>query len=291
MKTMIKRIAAVSAAMTMAASMSVVAYAEDRTEDYTREELIDLYWTKYYEDDLPGERNPKSSLKYHILDQFLDEQYGHTKYEDDEKYMVSDWSNGYNIGEAWEEYEESYTKYWHYETGDFYIEEWDPEQEKVGDILYTFDYADGKWNMIDTNGNIVDSFDPHGGDGSHEQAKNKDHTSDIDDFILHMNDSENTDENSVIDSNEYDTAQTEKGERAAARVTGKEKSDDTASGESAVNSKVTEEKAASAQPTKKKTDDEENSSSIPFIIGGILIVVIAAVGGYVASKKRKGDGK
>lgn len=299
MKTTIKKAVASTAAVAMIFGMSVSAYAEDRTEDYTREEIIDLYWTKYYEDDLPGERNPKASLKYHILEQFLDEQYGHTEYEDDDKYMVYDWSNGYNIGEAWEEYEENYTKYWHYETddetGDFYIEEWDPEQEKSGDILYTFDFADGKWNMIDVNGSIVDSFDPHGGDGSHEEAKNKDHTSDIDDFIKSMNDddSDYASDSTLESETEHRTNnRTNEADQAGTRVTGDTAGGQTAPDKAAVPSEATGEKAVTAQTDNKKTDDKDSDSSLPFVIGGIVIVVAAAAGGYaVASKKRKGDGK
>ncbi len=152
--------------------------------------------------------------------------------------------------------------------------------------------------MIDVNGSIIDSFDPHGGDGSHEQAINKDHTSDIDDFIKNMNDddSDHSPESTSEGETEHKTNnKTNEGGQAAARVTG-----DTGDGQPANTaadkagslSEATGEKAVAAQTDNKETDNKDSGSSLPFIIGGIVIVAVAAAGGYaVASKKRKGDGK
>lgn len=186
MKATIKKAAALAAAAAMTFVMSVSAYAEDRTEDYTREEIIQQYWGDYWEDSLPGEQNPEGSLEYHILEQWLDEQYGHTYREDTEKYTVSRWSSYWSIRDAWQDYREEYTQYWHMvddqDTGEFYIESYDPETDTYGDdVLYTFDFADGKWNMIDANGNIADSFDPHGGDGSWAEIK-ENHGGDVGDY-------------------------------------------------------------------------------------------------------------
>lgn len=304
MKTTIKKAAALAAAAAMIFGMSVSAYAEDRTEDYTREEIIQQYWGDHWEDSLPGEQNPEGSLEYHILEQWLDEQYGHTYLEDTEKYTVSRWSSYWSIRDAWQDYHDEYTQYWHMvddkDTGEFYIEEYDPETDTSGDILYTFDFADGKWNMIDANGNIADSFEPHGGDGSWADIK-ENHGGDVGDYDVggYVNgeyQDNNSSENSSEFSEEHKTNnKTNEGGQAVARVTGETGNGQPANtvADKAVSpSEATGEKAVAAQTDNKKTDDKDDSSSLPFIIGGIVIVAAAAAGGYaVASKKRKGDGK
>lgn len=305
MKTTIKKAVASTAAVAMIFGMSVSAYAEDRTEDYTREEIIQEYWGDHWEDSLPGEQNPEGSLEYHILEQWLDEQYGHTWLEDSEKYTVSRWSSYWSIRDAWQDYREEYTQYWHMvddeDTGEFYIESYDPETDTYGDdVLYTFDFADGKWNMIDANGNIADSFDPHGGDGSWAEIK-ENHGGDVGEFDVggyvngeYQGDKSSENSSEVVAEHKTSNKTNEDGQTAA-KVTG-----DTAGGQpantapdkAAVLSEATGEKAVTAQTDNKKTDDKDSDSSLPFVIGGIVIVAAAAAGGYaVASKKRKGDGK
>ena len=154
-----KKITAFCTASIMAAAMSFSVYAEE-DHVYTREEIIDEYWTDYWSNSLPGEDNPEGSLEYHILETWLDEQYGNTD-TNGEPYTVNDWSNYWSIRNAWNDYHDDYTKYWHMnddeETREFTIEEYDPETEETGGVLYTFKFLDGKWNMIDVNGNTVDN--------------------------------------------------------------------------------------------------------------------------------------
>ncbi len=291
MKRTFKTIMA-TAALAMAICMPITAYADN---DYTRDEIIDEYWTQYWKDSLPGEENPEGSLEYHILENFLDEQYGHYRYEDRDKYMVSDWSSYYDIREAWQKYNEDYTKNWHMtdddETGEFYIESYDPETDTYGnDKLYTFTLADGKWNMVDSNGDIVDSFDPHGGDGS--WAKIKEEANDDEDFNFNAEGYVNGEHqvanadgsNSIIDdqgsaaSGEPATANTKDGN---ARVTG---------GKVATASAATSE-ASSTEKTEIDEDMQQESSSsmFPYII--LIIAILAVVAEFIYLHKKKKEGK
>lgn len=173
----IKKITALAAAAAVSAGMSLTAYAKDAI--YSREELVDEFWTQYWDDTAPGEENAEGSLEYHILDEWLNEQYPHTWYEDPHKYTVYDWSNYTNISGEWRDYHKEYVENWHYndEDGEFTIESWNPETEETGGLLYRFEFVNGQWRMIDADGKIVDSFDPHGGvpqtDDSSEEEKEK----------------------------------------------------------------------------------------------------------------------
>jgi hypothetical protein len=278
-KKMFKKITSICAVAVLSFAASVTAFA-DESDYYTKEYIIDEYWTQYWEDSLPGDENPEGSLEYHILEEWLDEEYEKSEYE-----SGIDWSSSYSIGDAWKDYYQEKTAYWHYvddeETGEFYIESYDPDTDTYGgDKLYTFTLADGKWNMVDSNGNIVDSFDPHGGDGSWYAIQNEDKSSHIDDFIKHMNDddSEDTESDSgnyVTDTYEGETAQTAQGETAAApSITMKTETD-----------KETAEEKTAADSSESSTD-EGSSSPLPYIAGGIILIGAGGAAGYFVNKMR-----
>lgn len=48
---------------------------------------------------------------------------------------MSRWSSYWSIRDAWQDYREEYTQYWHMvddkDTGEFYIESYDPETENL----------------------------------------------------------------------------------------------------------------------------------------------------------------
>lgn len=170
----IRKIAALTSALAISSGMSLTAYARDTI--YTREEIIDEYWTQYWDDTAPGEENAEGSLEYHILDMWLNEQYPHTWYENPDIYTVDDWSSYQDIHYAWREYHQKYVENWHFndEDGVFTIEDYDPETGETGGLLYRFEFVNGKWLMIDTAGNVVDSFDPHGGSLSTDDSSEED---------------------------------------------------------------------------------------------------------------------
>jgi hypothetical protein len=278
-KKMFKKITSICAVAVLSFAASVTAFA-DESDYYTKEYIIDEYWTQYWEDSLPGDENPEGSLEYHILEEWLDDVYGKSYHDCD-----IDWSSSYSIGEAWKDYYQEKTQYWHMnddeETGEFTIEEYDPEAQRAGDVLYTFKLQDGKWNMIDSNGNVVDSFDPHGGDGSWYAIQNEDKSSDIDDFIKHMSDDSDesgSDSSSYItDTYDGETAQTTQGETAVApSITMK---DITAE-------EPEEETVADSSEVSESTDSSDGSSPLPYIAGGIVLIGAGGAAGYFVNKMR-----
>jgi hypothetical protein len=283
-KKMFKKITSICAAAVLSLAASVTAYA-DESDYYTREQIIDEYWTQYWDNSLPGEENPEGSLEYHILEEWLDDVYGKSEYECD-----IDWSSSYSIGSAWKDYYQEKTECWHYvddkDTGEFYIESYDPDTDTYGDDkLYTFTLADGKWNMVDSNGNVVESFDPHGGDGSWYAIQNEDKSSHIDELLKHMSDnSEETESasgNSDTDTYEGDyenepaqTAQTTEGETAAAPpITVKDE-------------ESSEEESADSSSESYDSSADDSSSPLPYIAGGIVLIGAGGAAGYFVNKKR-----
>lgn len=287
MKAMIKVMTVVSAILSTTMNLSMAAYADS---DYTRDEIVDEYWTEYWENSLPGEENPEGSLEYHILESFLDEQYGHTWVED-KKYLVLDWSSDTDIRNAWQTYHDDYTKHWHYvdddETGEFYIESYDPETDTYGgDKLYTFTLADGEWHMVDSNGNIVDSFKPHGGDGSwaklNEDDSEEDMTYDVGGYVngeYHGNDdtaSQSTNEKTDEKNTNVENEPTQGGERVVGKL---DEATDLTDSEKVI------ESDSDNKNTEKK--DEDNSSLL-YVLGGLVLIGAAAIG-YLVFKKQKGE--
>ena len=89
---------------------------------------------------------PEASYKHHLLDKWLDENYGTGGL---------DWSD---TGEIKHEYRRYYRDL---------IDGWDFEDDNNGgwtidteDNHYSFTLLNGNWQMIDKNGNTVDSFPP-----------------------------------------------------------------------------------------------------------------------------------
>ncbi len=271
MRNLIKAAAVISVAFTISISSPMVATARDT--DYTRDELVEKFWTDYWEDSDPGEINPEGSLEYYILQCFLDEEYG--TYD-----PVWDWSDSYSIRKAWEDYYEEYTKCWHYnddeETGEFTIDYYDPETDTyTGELLYTFELIDGMWNMIDTNGNSVLVFEPHGGDGSYRALveKNKSTSSSSEEAEESAEDREE-----VVPSD--DSASSEdsaSGSSNGSRVTG-------------TVSPSTEANTSTSEATKEVSEEdveEESSHRASYIVGGIVLVGVGIGAVSVYRKKKK----
>ena len=90
---------------------------------------------------------PEASYKHHLLDKWLDENYGSEDY---------DWTE---IGELQYEYKDYYRRL---------IEDWDFEDDNEGDWTistednhYSFFLLNGMWQMTDKNGDTVDTFPPY----------------------------------------------------------------------------------------------------------------------------------
>ncbi len=117
--------------------------AENLDRDYIETEIWEDMWNGKNDNGLDF---PEASYKHHLLDEWLDENYGSDDY---------DWSE---IGELKYEYKDYYRHL---------IEDWDFEDDENGgwtisteDNHYSFFMLNGNWQMIDQNGDTVDTFPP-----------------------------------------------------------------------------------------------------------------------------------
>ena len=90
---------------------------------------------------------PEASYKHHILDKWLDENYGSAEY---------DWSETGEIKYAYKHYYKKLIDGWDFNDDD--NGGWTIETENT---TYSFMLQDGTWLMIDSDGNTVDSFPPY----------------------------------------------------------------------------------------------------------------------------------
>jgi hypothetical protein len=128
----------------LALSSGITAYAaENLDRDYIEAEIWEDMWNGKGDNGLDY---PEASYKHHLLDDWLDKNYGSDDY---------DWTE---IGELRYEYKDYYRHM---------VEEWDFEDDNEGgwtidteDNHYSFYMLNGMWQMIDKNGDTVDSFPP-----------------------------------------------------------------------------------------------------------------------------------
>lgn len=139
-----KFIITLSAFIITALPFSVTAYAaENLDRDYIEAEIWDDMWNGKGDN---GIDFPEASYKHHLLDKWLDENYGSEEY---------DWSE---LGELKYEYKDYYRSYIeHFDFNDDDNGNWTIETPEHS---YSFTYWQDNWIMTDENGNTVDSFPP-----------------------------------------------------------------------------------------------------------------------------------
>jgi len=117
--------------------------AEILDRDYIESEIWEDMWHGKGDD---GTTFPEASYKHHLLDEWIDDNYGSDEY---------DWSE---IGELKYEYKRYYQDV---------IEDWDFNDDNSGNWTidapehsYSFTFWQNQWIMTDENGNTVESFPP-----------------------------------------------------------------------------------------------------------------------------------
>ncbi len=137
-----KKIITALTTLCIASTVSITAYADEiLNKEYIESEIWKEVWLGKDDD---GTEFPETSYKHHLLVEWIDEHYGSDDY---------DWSE---IGELKYGYKDYYNNL---------VEEWDFNDDKNGnwnieteDNSYRFELLGGKWNMIDQNGNTIDTF-------------------------------------------------------------------------------------------------------------------------------------
>lgn len=129
-------------AIALCSGLNVYA-AEILERDYIEAEIWEEMWNGKGDNGLDF---PEASYKHHLLDKWLDENYGSDEY---------DWTE---LGELKYEYKDYYRSY---------IEDFDFNDDDNGNWTietpehsYSFTYWQDNWIMTDENGNTVDSFPP-----------------------------------------------------------------------------------------------------------------------------------
>ncbi|MCM1234170.1 MAG: hypothetical protein NC489_29045 [Ruminococcus flavefaciens] len=89
---------------------------------------------------------PEASYKHHLLDEWLDDNYGSDEY---------DWSELGELKYQYKDYYSNLTENWDFNDDD--NGSWTIETE---DNSYRFELLNGSWNMINKNGDTVDMFPP-----------------------------------------------------------------------------------------------------------------------------------
>ncbi len=139
-----KMILTVIASVMLAAGASALPVA---AEDYpTEEEIIDTIWEDWwYGEPEDGTTFSEGSYERYIITEWVADNYEDIK--GDVSYAVY----------QYRQYYKDMTDEWSFkddDNGNFYIADLD------GNPIYHFNFVDGKWNMSDENGNVVDSFMP-----------------------------------------------------------------------------------------------------------------------------------
>ena len=127
-----------------AGTAGINAHAENLDKDYIISEIWEDIWHGKADN---GKTFPEASYKYHLLTEWVEENYGDDDYN---------WSD---VGELRYDYRDYYQDL---------IEDYDFNDDENGnwtidtaDNHYSFYLLNGTWQMIDQNGSTVDTFPPH----------------------------------------------------------------------------------------------------------------------------------
>lgn len=138
MKKIITAIAVAAVSLSLSLTVNAV---EILDKDYIETEIWEEVWHGKGDN---GTDFPEASYKHHLLDEWLDDNYGSDEY---------DWSELGEIKYQYKDYYNNLTKNWDFNDDD--NGSWTIETE---DNSYRFELISGSWNIIDKNGNTVDMF-------------------------------------------------------------------------------------------------------------------------------------
>lgn len=281
-----KLIKAMTAVMAAAGALTictaVTAYAEDKV---SKERIIDELWGTYYERGYEGGIYPESSLYYHVLENWIDAHYD----EDG-----NDFYDMYSINQEWSRYfNNEYKEEWEWDSED--SEEYYTVRNKDTDEVYTIDLDEnGMWVMLDGNGKVYDTFEPHGGDNSMYKGMD---LSDIgvfdynyngrrDEIQKELNGGEAEEE--VPEENESELhGENDNNDTSTPRVTGMKQSKAGTAKSSKTESSSEAAAAAGSASAPDSAEKSEKSSAVPLVIGIVAFGGVAAGVIYAVRKRGK----
>ena len=281
-----KPIKAMTAVMAAAGALTictaVTAYAEDKV---SKERIIDELWGTYYECGYEGGIYPESSLYYHVLENWIDAHYD----EDG-----NDFYDMYSINQEWSRYfNNEYKEEWEWDSED--SEEYYTVRNKDTDEVYTIDLDEnGMWVMLDGNGKVYDTFEPHGGDNSMYKGMD---LSDIgvfdynyngrrDEIQKELNGGEAEEE--VPEENESELhGEKANDDTSTPRVTGMKQDKAGTAKSSKTESSSEAAAAAGSASAPDSAEKSEKSSAVPLVIGIVAFGGVAAGVIYAVRKRGK----
>lgn len=141
---MIQKIVPIVASMVLIGSASLTAYADDMlNKGYIVSEIWSDWWQGKGDDGLIF---PEASFKYHILTEWVDDNYGNDDY---------DWSKIGQLNYNFKDYYDELTDKWDF--NDDRDGNWTIDTDET---TYHFNLQNSKWLMSDDNGDVIDSFMP-----------------------------------------------------------------------------------------------------------------------------------
>lgn len=307
MKKLIRILMSAVIVTALAITCAFSAFAENDTSGYvSKEEIIEELWGQYWDtNDTDPTEFPESSWDYYILNDWLERNYGHEVLID--KVINSsrcNWTKLSDISRKYRDYREQLTENWDFddEDGNWYINEYDPETEKVGNRLYHFNFNQGEWSMIDENGDTVYSFPPMTSYVEKEEDDDDDDDGgakiDVGEYVLDPDTGElvekkpSTDESKV--SSENSNVTSGKAEQNGEVANGGE----AANGGARVTGQVAEKPQSESSDEESKavtstTDEakESSSSSNSILIVLAIIILIGIIVVIIIYLKRKKEEK
>ena len=134
----------ISILTTFLLNMSMTAHAGEMLDrDYIESEIWQEMWLGRGDD---GTEFPEASFKHHLLDEWIDENYGSDEYN---------WSDVDELKYSYKDYYKDYTEDWDFNDDD--NGNWTIETDEHS---YSFTMFQNEWLMLDENGNTVDTFPP-----------------------------------------------------------------------------------------------------------------------------------
>ena len=139
-----KKIITTIAVTAISISMSLTAYAADMLDkNYIESEIWEDMWLGKSDN---GTEFPEASFKHHLLDEWITQNYGSDDF---------DWSELGELKYQYKRYYENYIAGWDFNDDD--NGNWTIDTEEHS---YHFQLINHTWNMIDENGDTVDTFPP-----------------------------------------------------------------------------------------------------------------------------------
>ena len=114
--------------------------AEMLEKDYIKAEIWEEIWLGKSDD---VTEFPESSYKHHLLEKWVDENYGDDDYN---------WTAIGELKYSYKNYYKNLTENWDFNDDNSI---WTIETE---DNFYSFQLVNNQWNMLDENGSVVDTF-------------------------------------------------------------------------------------------------------------------------------------